>query len=469
MTDFSAQKPTRSSSTSSRNDLFSASWTPDVPPPKPLRTTTDNLPRRASLRGAEQYGDPLANGPRLRLEGSSNTSDSDGATSSSTSTPLPVQPQRLRSSTTSLSRSASLRSRLPPPLCTDLRDVKTEEPLSPLHQSPSLPHPSSMPWQPPLPPSSIDVDLRYEASPTYLLGEGRYGTVFLAAYKRDDKGKGREQECAVNANAIGDALIGGSWRLCAAKRMSPDRESQTMGLREAFFLGRLTAKGVSPETPPPTGSVHIVKLIAVKEERDVPRPGSHGRSASEIRPITRQRSSTCVPETSLASFPSLPALAQSAKGTSTPSLSRWILLLEHAPLGTVDRFLRIAPQLVNRNLWERWAMQGAQALEWVHGKGVIHADVKPGNLLVRVSWSIADNSSLLTWTSDFRISGLPSWFTPCTVQPMVWASVLYHSPLLSSLIPIGPSHFPSTFSPSAQRCINASQDANPFDRCGRWK
>ena len=139
-----------------------------------------------------------------------------------------------------------------------------------------------------------------------------------------------------------------------------------MGLREAFFLNRLRGN-----------NVYIVKMIAVKEDVDHRR--THSRSASDagrLKPA-RQRSSTLYDE--LAPSPSLPALAQTAR--STPSISRLVLLLEHAPLGTMDRLLRTSPTLVGRQMWERWARQTVDALAWVHAKGVVHADIKPGNLL----------------------------------------------------------------------------------------
>ncbi|KAK8865811.1 hypothetical protein IAR55_000958 [Kwoniella newhampshirensis] len=349
------------------------------------------------------------------------------------------------------------------------------DPLSPLHQSPQLPPSNSAAaadWQPPLPPSSEDIELRLLPNSTYLLGEGRYARVFLAAYKQNRRGKGRgllgrrgsalspqsqtQEALEKEVNENGDGLVGGSWRLCAAKRLAPDRESQTMGLREAFFLHRLagtkskkttsiergsrmarggqgrnravsplrdgfhtstsTSDGSSPDgfgasernhKPQRNGSVYVVKLIAVKEDIEgfASMPATHARSTSDALrsgtgTLVRQRSSTLIsahapvqsnqtgtegrPElASLASFPSLPSLGQAVRADHPPrAVSRLVLLLEHAPLGTLDRMLRTSPQLVGKKLWERWAREGAEALEWVHGKGVVHADVKPGNLLL---------------------------------------------------------------------------------------
>jgi serine/threonine protein kinase len=382
----------------------------------------------------------------------------------------------------SLSRSSSLRNR-PPPLPLDFSLGNSSrprsrgpprtppidsEPLSPLHQSPSLPPIGD--WTPPQPPSSDDVTLRFNPRSAFLLGEGRYATVFLGSYRKDDrKGKSKnpnlpytkpriartpsdedvdqapEPNVCEEINKEADGYVGGTWRLCAAKRMAPDRQSQTMGLREAFFLNRLAAtantvsrpgessrrRAISPlrdgfphsrisRSPPksqarPCGSVYVVKLIAVKEDGPSRTPVStstpnHGRSASEAvgvtdhsasntRGLVRQRSSTMmnrirvgVPDeshthlTSLSSFPSLPSLAQAAKAEkahAAPALTRLVLILEHAPLGTMDRFLRTSPGLVGKALWQRWAVQTTEALQWVHAKGIVHADIKAGNLLVR--------------------------------------------------------------------------------------
>lgn len=413
--------------------------------------------------------------------------------------PAPAPASRGPPSPLNLSRSSSLRNR-PTPIPLDFSTTKgrppnlglprtppiDSEPLSPLHQSPSLPPIGD--WVPPQPPSSDDVTLRLNPRSAFLLGEGRYATVFLGSYKKElhaggglgqDQGKSRNPFIAYanpritrtppdedtedpladlsaaatatatgagEVNAHGDGYVGGSWRLCAAKRMAPDRQSQTMGLREAFFLNRLSTvpngdpatlsllgsfstgrsgrRAVSPlrdglsrmrSTPTPNGSVYVVKLIAVKEDGQTRSPipatttskttapgtgHGHGRSTSDVvventRGLVRQRSSTMMnrtrdavpddsPMTSLNSFPSLPSLAQAAKAEvqAAPALTRLVLVLEHAPLGTMDRFLRTSPGLVGKALWQRWAIQTTEALQWVHGKGIVHADIKAGNLLV---------------------------------------------------------------------------------------
>lgn len=107
----------------------------------------------------------------------------------------------------------------------------------------------------------------------------------------------------------------------------------------------------------------------------------------------------------LATSPSLPALAQAVR--TGPAVSRLVLLLEHAPLGTMDRLLRTSPSVVGKRLWERWAVQATEALAWVHEKGVVHADIKPGNLLVsgEVRMTL---SRQLTRELDLRLSDFGS-------------------------------------------------------------
>lgn len=491
---FRRHLPGKASDSSSRNDLFNASWAPEVPPPRPLASTPSTPVTHATTTPAFCGSDPQVSFregsstqvTRITEFGSiisqqAGSSSKSGANSDSPrtssffdapiATPLPAP--RLppaaaplpNSSTSSglvppsplnLSRSNSLRNRVqaPPALPLDHSSSTVQrrsqpfanEPLSPLHQSPSLPPVAD--WMPPAPPSSDDISLRLTPRSTYLLGEGRYAAVFLGSYKRDDrKGKSKSRSMMGTGRYIpptakqtqvselgdcdrineeGDGLVGGSWRLCAAKRMAPDRESQTMGLREAFFLHRIagsdvrgTNRAVSPlrdglsrsdrasdyfrldnRMSSPSGNVYVVKLIAVKE--DTPTKSSHSRSISDVQKtsgIQRQRSSTLLSSSSsirdsspqtrdeatspLNSFPSLPSLGNVARTEmSTPALTRLVLVLEHAPLGTMDRLLRTSPHLVGRDLWERWARQGAVALEWVHAKGIVHADVKPGNLLV---------------------------------------------------------------------------------------
>lgn len=353
---------------SSRNDVFITTWATELTPPRPLPSA--NVP------------------PQFRQDLRSSILSSDAGPSSFAqhgmrgAIPSPLN----------LSRSGSLQGYSPVQL--DIDPAELEAPLSPLNQSPSLSPADKFPtWRPPRPPSASDIEFRLRLEDRYLLGEGRYAQVYLASCR---KGKAVYRTRPPLANHQDHE---GRWHLCAAKRLAPDRDSQTMGLREAFFLNRLSGstniaagRASSPlrETstrPTSKGSRHIIKLIAVKEESGAVEQSAkgHSRSASDATSeqtshAARHRRSTLVSREDEALRLSRTYAEEDSR---SPAFSRLVLLLEHAPLGTLDRLLRTSPSIVGQALWERWAEQAASALAWVHSKGVLHADVKPGNFLVR--------------------------------------------------------------------------------------
>lgn len=353
---------------SSRNDLFSTTWATELSPPRPLPSGNAPLRPRQELRSSisSNHAGPSSFGQYARQE-----------------PPSPLV----------LSRSGSHQGYGPIQL--DIDSAELEAPLSPLNQSPSLSPADKFPtWRPPRPPSASDIEFRLRLEDRYLLGEGRYAQVYLASFR---KGKAVYR---TRPSAANHGESEGRWHLCAAKRLAPDRDSQTMGLREAFFLNRLcgpanpsVGRASSPLRQTSTrqfskGSRHIIKLIAVKEESgamDHVAKG-HSRSASDAtgeqtNHAARHRRSTLVLQDDEAARLSR---TSADGGLRPPAFSRLVLLLEHAPLGTLDRLLRTSPSIVGQALWERWAAQAASAVAWVHSKGVLHADVKPGNFLVRV-------------------------------------------------------------------------------------
>ncbi|WVO17802.1 hypothetical protein L204_105500 [Cryptococcus depauperatus] len=579
---------------SSRNDLFTASWQPDLPPPRPLsgnlgrgyllendiathapsgkhtngvKSHASTLPMRrrdleASLHlvddGVDEFGIqkhhlvssvsaststlaasalPRSRGFNLQAGGPEGSSKTSSFFDVSTGLPAPPPAPKLASafypqaSINSLSsndsQSSSLR-HFPAPLhlaqsgpiakstggeqrhkswnsytsstSSSPPSVTVEEDhYSPLHQSPKLP-PAKGDWMPPLPSFANDISLRcLPRDKRCFLGEGRYARVQLAAYKQLNKtngeggmlgrvlpGMGMKEDLdgKRKINQEGDGLEDGSWRLCAVKRLAGDRESQTMGLREAFFLNRLMVnesanhernqikpkqRAASPlreapnqPTPPYTPeshskrkhkrSVYITRLIAVKEDPDPQLPISHLRSSSDTygrkrESLTRQRSSSMLPAHSpptsikndvvnklsrdnskpdaanMPSFPSHPSLVQAMRQEmATPSLSQLVLVFEFAHLGTMDRFLRDSPQLIGKKIWSRWARESCEALEWVHRKRIVHADVKPGNLLLTRDMHIRLSdfgSSLLIHSAHTPTDGLGLGTLPFAAPELV--------------------------------------------------
>lgn len=292
-------------------------------------------------------------------------------------------------------------------------------------------------------------------SPTYLLGEGRHANVYLASC---------EPSKASGLVRVEQGLR--RRRLCAAKRLFPDRESQVSGLGEAFILAKLAG---SPNQADP-GSSNIVHLYGVRDERDgidppapmpspsaVPSRSSHrlsygngqsipsplgrassdgdGRELAMVDPTAsagtaaaarrfgrkNARSSDTTLEAnaahgkgkvSLLAHAFDPPLSSSRRRTvSGPQASssqaaelgtpptggglappfsltpRIDLLLEFCPFGHVLQFARAHPERLDKARWFDWARQLTGAVKWAHEKNVLHADIKPQNVLVRLRGS----------------------------------------------------------------------------------
>lgn len=67
-------------------------------------------------------------------------------------------------------------------------------------------------------------------------------------------------------------------------------------------------------------------------------------------------------------------------GPSAPP--RIVLILEYCPFGHILSFMKSYPERMGRKRWLEWARQLVSAVVWMHSKGVLHADLKPQNVLV---------------------------------------------------------------------------------------
>lgn len=76
------------------------------------------------------------------------------------------------------------------------------------------------------------------------------------------------------------------------------------------------------------------------------------------------------------------AVPHASPSATMPHPPRIILLLEYCSRGNLHSFVKKYPDLVGKRLWLKWAKSVAGALELMHSKGFVHADVKPQNLCV---------------------------------------------------------------------------------------
>ncbi|BGO92344.1 hypothetical protein NBRC10512_002021 [Rhodotorula toruloides] len=299
--------------------------------------------------------------------------------------------------------------------------------------------------------------LRLSPTPLYSLGEGRHATVYLASFvpqARDGQVRAEKRR-----------------RLCAAKRLLPDRESQVSGLGEAFILAKLSQ--ADSNSVAATGSQYILGLYGVRDERDgidppasllaSPSSASASRRTSQrwsyggatgcgsgsgtLSPLGKETfaygtddaeatsredkrrslplqerpkkgkarhsdmmpgSSTPSGRLSLLSHALEPPLTSTRRRTTfgggpattstTPSQSpptslapsplphpaspRIDLLLEYCPFGHILQFARSHPERIGKRRWFEWALQISSAVAWAHEKGVLHADLKPQNVMV---------------------------------------------------------------------------------------
>ena len=210
------------------------------------------------------------------------------------------------------------------------------------------------------------------------LGNGRHATVHLSSYRSSDHD---------------------SWKLCAAKRLSGDKESQIAGLNEAIMLSRLSK------------CLEVLQIVGLKDERDDRfmdhcHPLSGARTPSDSRSTPSSPVNTPPGNTSASFFEdhiqqSSLRRAATVKHTRTPSRlnqlqifpgedpprpasPRLILLTEYCQLGNLATFVKEhGTAHLGQKLFFEFACQLLQAVCFAHELNIIHADVKPQNCMVR--------------------------------------------------------------------------------------
>ncbi|RUS26361.1 kinase-like domain-containing protein [Jimgerdemannia flammicorona] len=194
-------------------------------------------------------------------------------------------------------------------------------------------------------------------------------------------------------------------RVCAAKRLNANKESQTVGLSEAYILRRLMSVGGQHE--------NIIQLIGVKDEASFQAPAAttmHSSSSPQPNDDNRPTLSVGNPSSPIEHHrhPSTFSRSDSLRSDSSSSFDPidWspclVLLLEYCANGSLWDWVQANREKIGRRLWMKWARQMASAVERVHSVGLVHHDIKPHNVL-------------LTEMLDIKLSDFgTAVFTPAT-------------------------------------------------------
>ncbi|KDE07638.1 CAMK/CAMKL protein kinase [Microbotryum lychnidis-dioicae p1A1 Lamole] len=116
-------------------------------------------------------------------------------------------------------------------------------------------------------------------------------------------------------------------------------------------------------------------------------------SPSAAEPRQRTRTSEGVDRivsdaSNLTQGTALTLMSSEGPGPTRPPTSRIMLLLEYCPFGHVLGFAKAFPERMSKRRWLAWATELVAAVAWTHERGVLHADIKPQNVLVASDLSI---------------------------------------------------------------------------------
>lgn len=131
---------------------------------------------------------------------------------------------------------------------------------------------------------------------------------------------------------------------------------------------------------------------------------------------------------------------------------RWVLVMEHCPQGSLQDKIWKEKILFTPSMTAEILKQVAEGLLYLHGKGITHRDLKPGNILVR-SWSplslalcdfgLAKQRRAFSGSAMYTTCGTPSHMAPemwtrgagYTKAIDIWALGVVGAELLGTKIP----------------------------------
>lgn len=224
--------------------------------------------------------------------------------------------------------------------------------------------------------------LRLIHSKQCLLGEGRYAQVYHATLDGT--------ACAVKVFASDDI----------STREQAARESQVMrklqgdedgGRRICKFLGLIEEDEVEHEWP-----TTLSRSSSLREK------SSRRRSRSETIEL--------IDENLLQTYPAC---------SPVPSQALY-LTMSYFTHGTMDQLVGHSPHLVSKSLWQKWMIQGLEALDWCQSRNIVHADIKPANFLL--------DDELDLYLSDFGSAIIIDPADRAPVDGLGLGTVSYSSP-----------------------------------------
>jgi len=187
---------------------------------------------------------------------------------------------------------------------------------------------------------------------------------------------------------------------------SPNSPSSptTVGINNKVLPpGRPVTKGTKETTPSATASVSPTRPSHITRKSLLPSLAPPLSSSSAQRYKSQHQSPPQQPGLTLAPSPVpssvstqtfLPPLSttQTARIVSQPPVEPRIdLILEFCPFGNALQFARNQPERMNRKRWFQWSRELVAAIALCHERGILHADIKPQNIMVSRPGSTLSN------------------------------------------------------------------------------